>query len=258
MNQPKALPNPLLNSVRHIGAGLCWLAVYGLLVGQAWQGSADQTLAASSASFQVRDDQVGGNQFTQNSGNYRVHGGVEALVGSQSSGSFQTQTGTPIIIEQPNTPSTPGGGGLSTAPSGCPAPTPLGVTNVRCSRFYKSLFQITGTRDINTPYIFVNESMAGVFLSSTTTWSKDVYLVQGQNTITIYGKNACDATTPPLVIVFTKAKMGDTNDDLATDDYDLSTFTRRWELRDDCISDFNQDKLTNDYDLSLLASAWTG
>lgn len=212
--------------------------------------------AGNSASFQVRDDQIGGNQFSQESTNFQVFGGVEPLVGSQTGVTFRQQTGSPLPVgnQTPATPSTPSGG----TGENCPAPGNISLTGVSCNRVYKSLVKLSGTRSTTTPMIFVDDDMAGVFLGSNTTWSKDVYVVSGENKIVIYGKNNCDAMTPPITIVLTKAKMGDTNDDLSTNDYDLSTFTRRWERKEDCLTDFNQDRLTNDYDLSLLASAWTG
>lgn len=230
--------------------------IYGLMVLLATLSPSVPVWAGNSASFQVRDDQIGGNQFSQESTNFQVFGGVETLVNSQSGINFSQQTGSPLPVgnQTTPTPNVPGGG----AGTNCPDPGNLSLTGINCNRVYKSLVRLSGTRNADTPMIFVNDDMAGVFLGSNITWAKDVYVVAGENRITIYGKNNCDATTPPIVIVLTKAKMGDTNDDLSTNDYDLSTFTRRWERKEDCLTDFNQDRLTNDYDLSLLASAWTG
>lgn len=230
--------------------------VYGLMVLFVTLRPSVPVWAGNSASFQVRDDQIGGNQFSQESTNFQVFGGVETLVGSQSGTTFNQQSGSPLPVgnQTSTTPSIPGGG----RGDNCPAPGNITLTGISCNRVYKSLVRLSGTRSTSTPMIFVNDDMAGVFLGSNTTWTKDVYVVAGENKIVIYGKNNCDAMTPPITIVLTKAKMGDTNDDLSTNDYDLSTFTRRWERREDCLTDFNQDRLTNDYDLSLLASAWTG
>lgn len=216
--------------------------------------------AGDSANFKVRNDQIGNTPTSQSSPNYRVNGSIEEIVGSQTGGTTRTQLGAPT---NPGTasvpPVTPGGGGSVTAdPNNCPDPGQIRLLGISCTLVYKGLLKIKGTRSANTPYILVNEDMSGVHLSSPTTWEKDIMLRTGENTIVIYGKNACEERTPPITIVFTRNRMGDINDDTQTNDYDLSTFTRRWERRNDCPSDFNRDLLTDDYDLSLLASSWTG
>jgi len=221
-------------------------------------GSVDQASAGVSATFQVRDDQIGSTQSRQTSPNFTVDSGVEPLVGSPFSATFQGEIGSPLRMDAAGVPVVPGGGGSYVFPTtGCSTPTNFSVSDISCSRAYKSLIKISGTRDRETPYIFINDNLAGTYLVSNTSWEKDVLLQLGQNTITIYGKNFCDTKTPPIVIKFIRARMGDTNDDSRTDDYDLSTFTRRWEKHKDCLSDFNRDQITDDYDLSLLASSWT-
>ena len=226
----------------------------------AW-GAIRPVSAATSATYQVRDDQVGPSGFHQSSSNFSVDGALESIVGGTASTTFQAQLGSPVKVPTPSTNNQNNSGSSSSGngvTSTCPAPTNFTVSDIECNRAYKSLIKISGTRSSDTNYILINEDLSGVHLASTTTWDKDVYLQPGQNTIVIYGKNTCDAKTPPITLNLFRARMGDTNDDNQTNDYDLSTFTRRWERKQDCLSDFNRDQITNDYDLSLLASSWNG
>lgn len=249
-------PNPLTTGILRFISGFLTIAIganLGLFL------DTPTSFAGSSASFQVRDDQINPTQFTQTSAGFTIYGSVEPLVQGLTGTTYNGRVGSPLRVN----PTAGGGGGGSaniTAPptTACPVQKDLTLTNIECSRIYKGLIKLTGTKDKNTDYVFINEDLSGTYFANKTSWEKEVLLQIGENTIVVYGKNFCDAKTPPVTIKLTRAIMGDTNDDEKTNDYDLSAFTRRWERKKDCLSDFNRDQITNDYDLSLLASAWSG
>ena len=219
-----------------------------LLLGGAW----NPAVAANSTNYEIRDAQVGPSQFRSSSGGYMIDGSIEAIVKSIESNNYKIEDGSPTRID----PVTSGGSGGVLGATACGAPGQIGIDNVSCTRIYKNLFKLSGTKAADTNVVLVNGDVSGLHFGSDTTWDKTVALTAGQNIFNIVGQNECGDQTQMVQLILEKVKMGDINNSGNTDDYDLSLLTRKWDKTNDCYTDFNRDLITNDYDLSLMASAW--
>lgn len=207
-------------------------------------------LAASSANYEITGDNPVPVYFESNSGSYIIEGTIEPIVGFPLGVNYRVDHGQWAWDMPAVAPAAPTGGGIARGD----VPTVPGIDALPLCLHGADGFALSGTKDQNTPEIFINDSKDGVVFTSPTTWEKTMFLEPGYNTLIVYGRNYY-GMSQPLVVTVLMPNPGDVNADRHVDDYDLSLLATHWQT-DWCPADFNNDSTVDDYDLSILISFW--
>jgi hypothetical protein len=163
---------------------------------------------------------------------------------------------TPTPTVAPTATPTP-----SVAPS--PTPTPLVVPPPTIDAVptdtYSTSLTLSGTKDATITQIFVNNSTANVILPTSTTWQYPATLIFGNNTYSVFGRNAGGSSSSSVNVTINVHKLADINGDGVVDLTDLSMFATDYEntgTLNYALSDMDGDGLVDLTDFSILAKAY--
>lgn len=151
---------------------------------------------------------------------------------------------------------------MITSASVTPTPTsslhPLTITSPK--ETYRTVFNLTGTKDASITRVFVNGAETGVTYLTSTTWEVTETLSLGNNAFTVYGADASSNQTATQNVSIDRHTLGDINGDGVVDLTDASLFAVDFAKTSDLtypLSDMNTDGAVDLTDLSMLAKVET-
>lgn len=133
--------------------------------------------------------------------------------------------------------------------------TPVSIINSKTFT-YKTTYKVDGTKSADIIKVLVNDSEAELD-NTNQTWTVNIDLAIGQNTITAIGEDAFGSQSAPSSYTVSRRKMADANNDGSIGLVDLSVLAANWKKTEqNNPADFNEDGDVNLVDLSLLSANW--
>ena len=134
------------------------------------------------------------------------------------------------------------------------APTPNAVKAFT----YKPKVTISGTKTAEVTKVLVN-NVEAVVDNNANTWTLDLDLTTGVNTLTILGQDNASKSSSPTTRTITRRKPSDANNDGIITIKDFSSLMLNWgKVEAGNPADFNEDGSVNLADFGIMMSSWGG